>query len=315
MSKTPDRQQGNQNPRLAQVKREVLFFRAITKLNDGKLVPFLYEKTVDCIRAKPKNNRYMWFDKNRMLCEPQPVVRDQLLFYLTKMGNLPEIEDLGGVSPLDLSETAGLAKRTHIRFFPDNVVGVMRSSGSPLAQQVSRYLETQCASEKIPFHGIFPLVDCDRKALIRRADHFKRLELKLDLTLLGQPTLVEEQKGPFATALEGFARNLRSQSVRLVLETPDAPGVKEFLLEMCGINTVSKSLLSLNAKAADDEDNAYQISFFDNQVKTEVKVLKESERGDAVQSFDAFAKISDAYEKVKNKLKEAVCLELEPKKG
>jgi hypothetical protein len=154
------------------VSRNIFFYRVVSPVDGiGKRKDVDVAKVLAALEANTANpaKRY-WIDSGETHLSKVDG-KDRVRFAYTRRSTLPQVEENGEFSNLDLKKTAGLADSTHIRFFPDSVAGADFNIRGPGAVRFGHFITATTA------------IRVDLQPLLK-ADVLKDLDLLKDVTLV-----------------------------------------------------------------------------------------------------------------------------------
>lgn len=134
------------------VSRRVYFFRADAGVdNNGRPIAFDARGALAALDAVGFSNgdRYWEHEEGAVTCgwvdalEPIPHMR----LAVVRRESLPQVENRGALSDLEIARSAGLAEQSHIAFFPGNVVGSEFNFYGPRLTRLGPYLEKVIPAE------------------------------------------------------------------------------------------------------------------------------------------------------------------------
>jgi hypothetical protein len=219
-------------------------------------------------------------------------------FAAIRRSDLPQVEQGGKLRALGVPTGAGLAERTHMVFFPDNIVGVEFNFYAPRISRLRYYL-----AEKAP--TLAPRVTFD--ALLRN-DAAERLADLKDIRMLDlriRPSLlatIKETNDSLGSAFGALISAGKAEDVEIVLRT--APRSKSALSHP--LLTACKRIL--RDKDFRNEASTFRVKGYSNELKrveivdllsdaliSKKAVVREGANTKAVDSTSAFMAIEEAY--------------------
>jgi len=161
------------------MEREIYFFR-IDAGNDasGQPISFNPEPTLEYIDKLqwrgPKSRYYQdnnkitgcWIDSTKMPCK--------LRLGTIRRTDFPSVEELGEISPLELSENSGLCDQTHIVFLGDDIIGCDYNFYGPRITRLPYYFADKAVGIAPPFLNLTPLL---RRDIYKQLQQLKTLRL------------------------------------------------------------------------------------------------------------------------------------------
>ncbi len=207
---------------MATVEREIYFFRVDTG-NDasGRPKPFNPEQVCTHINTLPwdhesPNRRYWedndkviacWIDSEKMPCK-------------MRLGNirgkdLPQVEQLGELSPLEISEQAGLAEQTHIVFLTDEIIGCDKNFYGPRITRLPFYFTEKAfgiAPQELNISAIFKK---DVYRQLKAYNHINLVNIRINAPYLDVLKNIDDS---LSDALDGLLKVGESDDVEIILK-------------------------------------------------------------------------------------------------
>ena len=298
------------------LERKILFFRADIGFDDGG-IPLEFDPmpALTAIDALPFTNdyegRYEAEVDGNALCliihqrEPMASVR----FCRVRRTGLPQLEQAGQITDLDLNPESGLLESIHVTFFPNNIVGAEYNHFGPRVSRLGGYLHYK--SQKAVSRATFrPLL---------RGDATEQLDRLIDLRLLDisvLPSLVEitrRSDESLADALEANARAVETPKVLQAVLKPLEAAQRSFLSrkreplkEMVGNETLREgsAKFQVRGKCA-DSGRVETIDLLKDQLISTKGIVRMNERSRALNPNSAFEAIQESYGQLREELEEA----------
>ena len=146
------------------LERKIHFYRANIGIDGGgKPLPFDPTAALAAITAMPfadgMAGRYLLDDDGNAVCvwPGSAGVRTTLRFCQIRRTGLPQLEQGGTVSDLNLAADAGLLEPVHVAFFSDNIVGADFNFYGPRLSRLGYYLRVK-SSNAVPIATFEPLL-------------------------------------------------------------------------------------------------------------------------------------------------------------
>ena len=158
-------------PHVPSVERSIYFYRIHSGVADDGL-PLTFDPTpalsaIQAIKTTPQF--YVQDSEGSSLClfpEGQKSSYPRALFCRVRRAGLPQLEQAGQISDLNIAEDQGLLEVVHVVFFPNNVIGAEYNHFGPRLTRLAQYLNAQS-------DGAWPSV---RIGLVLREDPSKQLD-------------------------------------------------------------------------------------------------------------------------------------------
>ncbi len=300
------------------VERKIHFFRADVGVDDGG-VPLTFDPqpALQAIDSLPFTNddsgRYQFDVDGNAVClvghsgAPNHSVR----FCRVRRTGLPQLEQGGNISDLNLSPDTGLLEAVHVVFFPDkvpgtNIVGTEYNHFGPRISRLSSYLHEK-SNEAVPYPTFRPLIRDDAAEQLNRLTEIRVLDISI------HPSFADVMRQADQSLGDAFEANARvvdePESVQVVIK-PNRQARKSTLARLLG---PLRSLLNQNdARPAfdrlqvrgrcDDTGRVETIDLLKDQLISTKQIVRLNERGRALDPDSAFQAIRDAYQELGDSL-------------
>lgn len=311
---------GNRNRAPLTLERKIHFYRADIGVDGGgKPLPFDPLPAFAAIEKLPFVNggasRYLVDDDGNALCAwlGRSKIMRTLRFCQIRRTGLPQLEQAGTVSDLNLAADAGLLEPVHVVFFPDNIVGADFNFYGPRLSRLGYYLRTK-SQNAIPLASFHPLL---RQDVAEQLDHLTELRL-INLrvkksyisTIRNADNSLGDAFAATAKVLDGAAEDLE------VVLRPSRAGRQGVLQRLVGpLKTLARGQqLRENAERfqikgkLDITGRVELIDLLYDQWIVRKPVLRIGERSRAVSEASAIEAIRAAYNELGDDLRRAASL-------
>jgi hypothetical protein len=299
------------------LERKIHFYRAYCGADEsGKPYRYKHGPAVTFINSLPfadhkASGRY-YDDRENIYCcwvdDP-----NKIRFAVIRRSALPQVEDQGIVKALNVPATAGLVEQIHVRFFPKNVVGFDFNFYGPRLPRLGSYLN-EVANGQAPQVSFWPLL---------RQDAAKELEGNKDLRLFSFRVkrsfidAVRQADASLADAFETTAEISDADEVQIVLRpkpySRDSIGTKllNATRKLAKRGDLRQVASEFKVTVGDPGMAGKTIDLLGDHFIADSRILRQTPKGRALDSEDAFAKIEEAYAERKQELEKAAALALE----
>lgn len=241
---------------------------------------------------------------------PQPDKPGRLVLGAVRRNGLPDIEQAGQRSPLDLDDDQNLLECTHAMLFKNGVLGAEFNFHGPRVTRLSQYLEEICC---LPRLSIEPIIKSEAAEKLARMGAIKRFELKIHRDQLTQ--LKRAERSLFE-AFEVLHQESEAPliTVSLQQERYGKNGLGDRVRGMVNAIATSKNFRQncerFVVRAYDkDSERTEKFDFLNDLMIQEEEVLPENPRSRAVDSDSMFKAIRKAYGRVKDVVPELASME------
>jgi hypothetical protein len=288
-------------------KRKIQFAKVNCGLDDSqKEIIFEIDKV---FKNFPKeNNRYQSIDAAVSLCSAIDKISSpqHFCFWNRRNSGLPQVEKLGKFKDVPLQDEEGLAEKTHVIFFPNNIIGYEYNHHGPRISRLDSYFH-HISPGRVPRFSVQTLVHPDvMKRFDDAGDLFNfdiRVSrqyaeiLKNDGDSLGKILFSTAQLGEFdSLSITGSVDKRKGHIIN--------GGFKRILKAI-----MSKADSGLDALKIKGE-NSQWLDVLKDQICFEVDVtLEQTAKSRSVNSTIMYKKINEAYSSSKEILEEARLIE------
>ncbi len=291
------------------VERKIYFYRVDSGLDDAGR-PLLYDPVpaLSHVSTLPFTSagRYWELDETVTCCVIDHLESPQRLRLINvRRSGLPQIEDGGSFSPLQLPRTSGLAETTHVVLFPGNIVGVEFNFYGPRAGRLGAYLGVKAAGHGPPI-SLQPLLRHDVATQLAQLADVRVLDLKIHASYA---SVVEQASQDLGNAFAAAARAGEAEIVELVLRprpysrgslarrilsTVRTLGAREDLRE----NALRFVVRGRNGQTSSIEE----VDVLRDQLISVKQIVRQDGRYRTLESESAYGAIEAAYEELSNEI-------------
>lgn len=298
------------------VTRRVVFFRLVTKGEDGTFVPFsvnaaLHQLQNLAIAAKYQNKD----DGNALLSFVDSIgSRSRARLALIRRSDLPLVEEAGNLTPLTLGAGASLCEQTHLVFYPNSVVGQEFNFFGPRATSLAQYLPT-IVPNQCSWLSVRALMRDDIVQQLNKLHSVKLFELRVRPADAG---IVAQADADLGSAFRAAGRVAHPPTVGITL-APN-PYVRGELLDTSFLGRMRALGRSrdLRATAAafrvegyDSDGAPLVVDLLEDKLVSLQVMTKLDSRSRALDSQSAYRAIDGAYAQLRNELETAASASLE----
>ena len=298
------------------VERKIHFFRAyIGSDESGEPLPFDPSPALNRIANLSFSNddagRYEFDTDGNALCLLDHRRDRNLLvrFCRVRRTGLPQLEQAGQISDLDLDSDSGLLETIHVVFFSDNIVGAEYNHFGPRLSRLGIYLheKSEEAVDRAVFH---PLLRADAAQQLDRLAEIRLLDLSI------HPAYAEALRQIDLSLGDAFAANARlldnPKTVQVVVKPQERSrqaALHRFLAPIRRLLGQSDLLLNTERlqlrERCRDTDRVETIDLLKDQVISTKSIVRLNERSRALAPDSAFQAICEAYDDLAEHLQTA----------
>lgn len=231
-----------------------------------------------------------------------------------RRADLPEVELAGQFDYLNIDERAGLADKSHVVFFEDNVIGADFNSRAPRMTALARYLIKKADSPNL---AIEYLVARD---VLQRLDNLESIHL-LDLRVT-DPQLSSLSNTPFFGSFQAMMSQFGAYDVEVILRkkgrtSEDLKGLKGILKRLArsanrrqeGAGEASPEKLRVHGRTTAG-DELEELDLLNSRLHAVESIQRIQTRSRVLDSLDSYRAIEAAYKEMRDEIKSAVSYRL-----
>jgi hypothetical protein len=231
----------------------------------------------------------------------QPADNDRLVMATIKRKDFPLTErKTGERGTLELLADEGLAEIAHVRFLPNNIIGIDYNHFGPRPSRLKYFLQDK-APEKYRKLDISAIVDVDTMALLANLNEFKKLNVRLTGHTMN---VLPDNAEHYMQSLQGLFGIIGGDVLEFSVGTTkrderlDAEQARKFALYLFQNrgNLGPHSKVLVQGYAANGKP--IELDLLRDKIVSEQRVLRMHGRSRTVDSRDAFRAIGDAYNQV-----------------
>jgi hypothetical protein len=297
------------------VERTIHFYRADAGQDDaGRPIQFDFAPLLQHIHAMPFSDT----DKGRYLTESGDDLAccwvdhvgfpHQLRFATIRRSALPQLEERGRLSLLEIPATSGIAEQVHIVVFRKMIVGAEFNFYGPRPSRLGDYLMAK-GGKLCPGLSLEPLLRRDVTAQLNRLTNLRLMRLKIRSSYA---TTIQQIDQGLGGAFAGAARAGEADEVELILKREGrsrqslASNLLETVKRLAGRRDIRSEALGFQVKGVDRETGRVcVIDVLSDVLISKRQILRQGERTRALDRADAYRAIEDAYTELKGELVEA----------
>lgn len=293
------------------IEREIRFYRVDTGDNaSGK--PKIFNPTpvfehINKLDWKNKGDRY-WDDNGKITgCwvhdsgKPSKIVLGGI-----RRVDLPQIENQGEITPLEIPEKSGLVEQTHIVFFDNNIVGCDVNFFGPRISRLSYYLSEKAFGVAPEIMKFNPILRRDVYKQLKKMKFLKMMTLRIRAPYVETIAKINDNLGEaFKSALQAG----QTDDAEIILKTTKRHQgwLASSLLE--SVKTLSKNpemqyeIEKFSVNGYNEEDGKIvDLNLLSDKLIVKRAISRAGSRSRALNSKSAFAAIISAYEDLKEEI-------------
>lgn len=293
------------------VERKVFFYRANCGLEEsGKLLPFDPTAALKKIEAIPLDKRYATFTPGQLtllwIDSLKPPFRIRI--GNSRRSGLPSVEKGGVLKPLSITSDSGIAEQTHVVFFPDNIVGVEFNFYGPRPGRLAAYmlaLAEGCFAE-LAFEALFRQ---DVAEKLKRFQDIRLFDLKIRRSYADTVAQADQDLGG---AFKAAANAANAEELQIVMRPAPRSHktLKASLLasakKLLGNKGLQTEASRFIVKGLDREtERIEELDLLSDELVAKKKIILQDSRFRTLNSASAYSVIEEAYDELKDQLKQA----------
>ncbi|HEY7289994.1 MAG TPA: hypothetical protein VH583_09180 [Vicinamibacterales bacterium] len=288
------------------IERKIYFYRSNCGFAPGgEPIPFPVTAVADAIDALDfaTGERYLasYADVRTCCWVARAGANARLRFANIRHGGLPEVDQAGVLTPLDIPDNANLAESVYIRFFPNQIVGAVYNFYGPRLPQLAYYLRVK-VGDVLPPRGVQfdPLLRSDVLQRLQTMDRLTLFELRIHRSYLESLKAIDETLGrAFEASFEAGDGIQAEISLRASRATDDTLFRRLRRIARRISRGSNDSVLKLVVRGGPNgsrKTDLVDLLSDELLVTREIEVVQERHR--ALNPESAFAAIDDAYDEL-----------------
>ena len=303
------------------LERKVYFYRVdIGNDEGGKPLTFDPSPALNVISSLPFANddasRYEFDNDGNALCliPYSQSTTAAFRFCRVRRTGLPQLENAGQISDLNLDSDSGLLEAVHLVFFPDNIVGCEYNHFGPRISRLGSYLNTK-SNEAIPIPIFRPLLRPDAAKQLDRLTEIRLLDISIRPAYAN---IIRQKDESLADALEANAKLLTDpETVQLVIkpQRESWQAAHRKLLKpfkaLIGAEEFRQAIDRFQLKGkCKDTDRVETIDLLKDQLISTKKIVRFNEISRALDPDSAFNAVHEAFQDLRDDLLHATAISL-----
>lgn len=291
------------------IERKIYFFRANVGVDEGgRPLPFRPTpalRRIDGLRFDPAG-RYLDDGETRLCCWiDQFGPRQRFRLGQIRRSGLPLVEREGTLTDLAIPEDSGLFEGIHIVVFENNIVGMDFNFYGPRISRLSRYFRAKAGgySADLTFEQ---LVRQDVAADLARLREIRTFHLKIRASYADVVSDADEDLG---SAFKAAERVSEAQELELVLRpqkysrNPLAGRLLMAAKHLVGRRDLREETSKFEVKGVREDTGAVEVvDLLRDQLVAREGIMRQSERGRALDKSSAYSAIEKAYSELESEL-------------
>jgi hypothetical protein len=305
---------------MSTVEREIYFFRIDAGNSaSGKPISFDPEPVLEHIDKLAWNNsskaRYYrdndkvtgcWIDDKKMSCK--------LRLGTIRRTGLPQIEEFGEVTPLEISEDSGLVDQTHIVFLGNDIIGCDYNFYGPRVTRLAYYLAAKAPGIAPPMLNIRPLL---RKDVYEQLQQFSFIKLFQLRAYASYADAIRENNDSLSDAFSAAQQAGDADDVEIVLRASNqkVDGLDKGLLNTA-MNLIKHPFTQHDAKTFKvggfnrEKQQNMVLDLLSDKLVVKKQVLRADSRSRELNKTSAYNAIISAYNETREEILRAVSIDL-----
>ena len=299
------------------VQRQIRFYRINSepdKTGQPRSVDF--REVLKKIHKLPfrLGDRYLDLSGGQILCVWPEQARSQpprLRLGTVRQQDLPQLEDQGTISPLQLRGRQGIVEQTHVVFFEDGIVGVEFNFYGPRISRLGRYLYIRFPQDlpKVAFDLILNQ-DIDQKLEHLQDVHLLQIRLRRDYA-----DIVSRASKSLPAALQQMSDDVNPPVMEMILRNELrsrkslGKGALDLVRKIAGTPNSFEGLDVFKVKGTDDRTGRVEtFDFLSDRLGATKTVHLQLDTHRGVNSKQMYGVIQEAYAELKDSLLQAASL-------
>ena len=302
------------------LERKIHFYRSRVGVDGGgRPLPFDPTPALTVIGTMPfadgASSRYLLGDDGNAICAwpENGGLRTALRFCQIRRTGLPQLEQGGTVSDLNIAANAGLLEAVHVVFFANNIVGADFNFHGPRLSRLGYYLRLK-SGNAVPLAAFEPLL---RQDVAEQLDHLTELRL-LDLKIRSSyRATVRQADNSLADAFDATDKVLNGDMEELEIVLKPASDRRHGALQrlLGPLKALARgsdlrentSRFQVRGKC-DGTGSVETIDLLHDQLIARKQMMRLGERSRAINAESAFAAIEAAHAELVDDLRQAASI-------
>jgi len=228
-----------------------------------------------------------------------------------RRAGLPEIELRGNFRNLDIREDEGIAEKSHVIFYPGNVIGVESNFYGPRATRLGLYLRRK-AEAIVPRNVVIePLFRPDVRARLRELRDVTLLKISAAASFADDIGRVDQSLG---RAFRASAEAANAEEIEITMKriqplagTDRLAWVRRLAQNLLGRADAEAEITEFKVSGPSVEDEKMlPLDLLSDKLVATKRILRQQARTRVVDSQSAFDAIEEAYEELRGSINTAV---------
>jgi len=302
------------------ITRKIYFYRAdVGRDQAGTPIPFdpiPILRHIDGLDWNARRRgRYWTGDDGRITCcwVDDHIISPKLRFGYSRRAELPLIEEGGQLSPLEISESSGLAEQIHVVFFENNIIGADFNFYGPRLPRLAYYFANKGAGISPPTLYFDPLLRQDMLEQLRRLGHIRLFRMRIRSSYA---ETIERVNHSLGEAFRAAREVGGAEEVEIVLK----PGrfshgwLDEGLLhsaaDFLGLPGLRNEASAFTVRGFDKvSERIVELDLLNDKLIASRRIMQLGNRSRALDSQSAYWAIEDAFDELKEDLLRASSIE------
>lgn len=293
------------------LERKIHFYRASAGKDDNGLpLPFNPNPALSIINRLPfagTGGRYLTGEDGNAVCGWIDVqgAQPRMRFGQIRRAGLPQIEQFGNLSDLNIAADAGLVEPIHVIFFPDNIVGADFNFYGPRLSRLGNYLHSKSGGQ-CPSVTFCHLLRNDVAAQLDHLTDIRLFDLKIHPSYANTIYQADQDLG---AAFDAARRLGDTKQIEVVIQPSNTArtsileriiNTAKFLAKNSDLRTESSRFI-LKGKR-DDTGKVEEIDLLRDHLIANKQIVRLNERSRALDMASAYDAICAAYEELGEEL-------------
>lgn len=301
------------------IERKIYFYRVDAGLDEaGRPLPFNSTRVLQHIDSLPwtRQGRYWVDNEGKVTC----CWVDALgLPHRVRIGNirrteLPQVEETGVLSPLDIPPRSGIAEQIHVVFFNNNIVGADFNYYGPRISRLSYYLHEKARGICPPLVNFKPLLRQNVLEELDRLGRIRLFNLRISASYAATVALADRDLG---SAFEAAARVGEAEELEIILKPAQhsrswlSERLHPIIRRLAGRQDLQLEASRFKVRGQNRTTGQIEeIDLLNDKLIAKRRILQIDERTRALDRDSAYAAIEDAFDELRDNLIAAAGVEL-----
>lgn len=238
-----------------------------------------------------------WLDR-----EPWP---SRLRIADIRRTNLPQVEQLGELTPLIIDRRAGLAEQIHVAFYPNNVVGSEFNFYGPRIARVAKFLRNRVGMAPVSFEYLYR---GDVIAQLNQLRDIRLFQLRISPPFIDELSTLDDSVAAMFRAADALGEIGRVEVILRPIPYSRQPlpqRVRAAIGALVGRSVTRDAADVFRTEGLGPDGRVHPLDLLKDELVAEREMRRRSDGSRALDSSSVYSAIDDAYDQLRPELERA----------